>query len=162
MIQRIGMIGTGNMGSAILRGIVEARYIHPSNIIAYDASNKRMRELEEDIPGIGLAADCREVAERADLIILAVKPIYVQDVINEIHSYLNGKAVLSFRDSGPGIPAEIQNKIFTPFFTTKARGTGLGLAVVKKVASRNKAEIVLNSQVGKGTKITLLFNREEK
>ena len=95
MIQRIGMIGTGNMGSAILRGIVEARYIHPSNIIAYDASNKRMRELEEDIPGIGLAADCREVAERADLIILAVKPIYVQDVINEIHSYLNGKAVLS-------------------------------------------------------------------
>ena len=74
----------------------------------------------------------------------------------------NGKAVLSFRDSGPGIPAEIQNKIFTPFFTTKARGTGLGLAVVKKVASRNKAEIVLNSQVGKGTKITLLFNREEK
>lgn len=73
-----------------------------------------------------------------------------------------GKALLSFRDSGPGIPQEIQNKIFTPFFTTKARGTGLGLAVVKKVAIRNKAEIVLTSQVGKGTKITLLFNREEK
>ncbi len=74
----------------------------------------------------------------------------------------NGKALVSFRDSGPGIPAEIQNKIFTPFFTTKARGTGLGLAVVKKVASRNNAEIILNSQEGKGTKITLLFNREEK
>ncbi|MBR4509017.1 MAG: hypothetical protein IKP23_06095 [Elusimicrobiaceae bacterium] len=73
-----------------------------------------------------------------------------------------GKALLSLRDSGPGIPEEIQNKIFTPFFTTKARGTGLGLAVVKKVASRNKAELILNSQVGKGTKITLLFNREEK
>ncbi len=73
-----------------------------------------------------------------------------------------GKALLSLRDSGPGIPDEIQNKIFTPFFTTKARGTGLGLAVVKKVASRNNAELILNSQVGKGTKITLLFNREEK
>lgn len=73
-----------------------------------------------------------------------------------------GKALLSMRDSGPGIPAEIQNKIFTPFFTTKARGTGLGLAVVKKVATRNKAEIILSSKVGKGTKITLLFNREEK
>lgn len=72
------------------------------------------------------------------------------------------KALISFRDSGPGIPQEIQNKIFTPFFTTKARGTGLGLAVVKKVAIRNKAEILLSSQVGKGTKITLLFNREEK
>ncbi len=74
----------------------------------------------------------------------------------------NGKALISFRDSGPGIPQEIQTKIFTPFFTTKARGTGLGLAVVKKVALRNNAEIVLNSIEGKGTKITLLFNREEK
>ena len=74
----------------------------------------------------------------------------------------NGKALLSLRDTGPGIAPEIQNKIFTPFFTTKARGTGLGLAVVKKVATRNKAEIILSSQLGKGTKITLLFNREEK
>lgn len=73
-----------------------------------------------------------------------------------------GKALLSLRDSGPGISPEIQKKIFTPFFTTKARGTGLGLAVVKKVALRNKAEIILSSQVGKGTKITLLFKREEK
>jgi signal transduction histidine kinase len=74
----------------------------------------------------------------------------------------NGKALVSFRDTGPGIPSEIQTKIFTPFFTTKARGTGLGLAVVRKVATRNKAEIILNSIVGKGTKITLLFNKEEK
>jgi len=74
----------------------------------------------------------------------------------------NGKALLSLRDTGPGIPLEIQNKIFTPFFTTKARGTGLGLAVVKKVALRNNAEIVLNSIPGKGTKITLIFKREEK
>lgn len=74
----------------------------------------------------------------------------------------NGKALLSLRDTGPGIPPEIQNKIFTPFFTTKARGTGLGLAVVKKVALRNNAEIVLNSLPGKGTKITLIFKREEK
>lgn len=73
----------------------------------------------------------------------------------------DGKALLSLRDSGPGIAPEVQSKIFTPFFTTKARGTGLGLAVVKKVALRNKAEIVLNSQLGKGTKITLLFKREE-
>ena len=95
MIQQIGMIGTGNMGSAILRGIVEARYIRASMITAFDASSKRMRELEEDIPGVCLAADCREVAEKSDLIILAVKPIYVQEVIDEIHPYVNGKAVLS-------------------------------------------------------------------
>ena len=95
MIQTIGMIGTGNMGSAILRGVVDAGYIRASMITAYDASAKRMRELEEDIPGIHTAQDCREVAENADLIIIAVKPIYVQDVINEIKMDLNGKAVVS-------------------------------------------------------------------
>ena len=95
MISTIGMIGTGNMGSAILRGIVDAEYVKPSQIIAFDANNRRLHELEEDIPGVRIAEDCLEVAERADLIILAVKPIYVNDVIDEIHSALNGKAVLS-------------------------------------------------------------------
>ena len=95
MISTIGMIGTGNMGSAILRGIVEAQYVKASQIVAYDTSSRRLRELEEDIPGVSIAQDCLDVAEKADLIILAVKPIYVKDVIEEIHPALNGKAVLS-------------------------------------------------------------------
>lgn len=95
MIRIIGMIGTGNMGSAILRGIVEAEYVRASQIIAYDTNRKRMRELEEDLPGVMLAADCREVAERADLIILAVKPIMMEEVIGMIRGELHGKAVLS-------------------------------------------------------------------
>ena len=74
MIRTIGMIGAGNMGSAILRGIVEAEYVRASQIIAFDTNRKRMRELEEDLPGVQTASDCLQVAEQADLIILAVKP----------------------------------------------------------------------------------------
>ena len=95
MIRMIGMIGAGNMGSAILRGIVEAEYVRASQIIAYDTNRKKMHELEEDLPGVVLAADCLEVAERADLVILAVKPIFVEEVIRQIHPALHGKAVLS-------------------------------------------------------------------
>ncbi len=95
MIQRIGIIGTGNMGTAILRGIVEAGYIRSSMITAYDASAKRMQEVAEDIPGINLVSCCAEVVESSDLIILAVKPIYVQDVLDEIHDTLGGKSILS-------------------------------------------------------------------
>ena len=95
MIRTIGMIGTGNMGSAILRGIVEAEYVRASQIIAFDTNRKRMRELEEDLPGVALAADCLEVAEQADLIILAVKPIMMKEVIDRIRQGLQGKAVLS-------------------------------------------------------------------
>ncbi len=71
----------------------------------------------------------------------------------------NKNAVLSIRDSGPGIPKDIRDNIFAPFFTTKARGTGLGLAVVKKVAGRNNVQIELVSEEGKGTKISLLFKK---
>lgn len=71
-------------------------------------------------------------------------------------------ASLSVTDSGPGIPEELQEQIFTPFFTTKARGTGLGLAVVRKVCARNKVEFKLKSEVGKGTKMTFVFKLADK
>ena len=95
MIRTIGMIGAGNMGSAILRGIVEAEYVRASQIVAFDTNRKRMRELEEDLPGVITASDCLEVAEQADLIILAVKPIFVEEVIDQIRPALQNKSVLS-------------------------------------------------------------------
>ena len=95
MIHTIGMIGAGNMGSAILRGMIEADYVKPSQLTAYDTNARKMRELQEDIPGISLVQDSRAVAENADLIILAVKPLYVQEVIDEMKPALYGKAVLS-------------------------------------------------------------------
>ena len=91
----IGMIGTGNMGSAILRGIVEAGTVNAQQIVAFDNSSRRIRELEEDLPGIRAARSCLDVAEQADMIILAVKPLYIQEVIDEIRPAVSGKAVIS-------------------------------------------------------------------
>ena len=54
-------------------------------------------------------------------------------------------------DTGPGISEEVRHKMFAPFFTTKARGTGLGLAVVGKAISRHKGKLFIQSEVGKGT-----------
>ena len=101
MIGTIGMIGTGNMGSAILRGIVEADYVKAGQIVAYDTSSRRIRELEEDIPGVICANDCIEVAERSDLIILAVKPIYVQDVLDEIALSISLVVLLTRKMTSP-------------------------------------------------------------
>jgi signal transduction histidine kinase len=58
-------------------------------------------------------------------------------------------------DSGSGIPPDVLDKIFAPFFTTKARGTGLGLAVVRKVIDRHKGRVDVESQVGVGTTFKL-------
>ena len=58
---------------------------------------------------------------------------------------------LDIGDAGNGIPPDVLDKIFAPFFTTKARGTGLGLAVVRKVIDRHRGRVDVESTVGVGT-----------
>ena len=61
------------------------------------------------------------------------------------------------RDNGPGIPKEYQDKIFSPFFTTKSgdQGTGLGLFIVKNIISNHKGTIELNSAATGGTEFII-------
>ncbi len=55
-------------------------------------------------------------------------------------------------DTGVGIPDEMKKKLFTPMFTTKAKGQGLGLAVVKRLVEAQSGSISFESKVGEGTK----------
>lgn len=55
------------------------------------------------------------------------------------------------RDTGPGIPPEVLSRIFDPFYTTRPDGSGLGLAVVKKIAVQHGADIHVESTIGQGT-----------
>jgi len=63
---------------------------------------------------------------------------------------------LSILDDGEGMPEESLNKLFTPFFTTKEFGTGLGLATSRKIAESHGGEIFVESKPGKGTAFMLL------
>ncbi len=54
---------------------------------------------------------------------------------------VNRKTSISFSDTGLGIPPELADKVFEPFFTTREKGTGLGLAVVKNLVEENKGNI---------------------
>ncbi len=63
--------------------------------------------------------------------------------------------VITVQDTGVGIPDEVKAKMFTPLFTTKSKGQGLGLAVVKRLVEALQGNIVFESVAGKGTKFTV-------
>ncbi len=67
------------------------------------------------------------------------------------------QAVLRISDNGPGIPAEIQDKMFEPFFTTKKTGTGLGLAIAYGIMERHKGALKVESAPGQGTAIEVIL-----
>jgi signal transduction histidine kinase len=66
-------------------------------------------------------------------------------------------AVIEVTDNGGGIRPEHREKIFLPFFTTKPTGTGLGMAIVKKLMDLHGGEIEIDSAPGRGTSVRLLL-----
>ncbi len=64
-------------------------------------------------------------------------------------------------DNGPGIRPEDQEKLFTPFFTTKARGSGLGLAVSHKLVEEHGGTLKLSSHYGEGTTVRVTLPAAE-
>ena len=64
-----------------------------------------------------------------------------------------------FSDSGAGMPEDVQEKLFTPFFTTKSGGTGLGLSITQHIISEHKGEIAYESTPGSGTTFSVRLPR---
>jgi two-component system, sporulation sensor kinase E len=75
----------------------------------------------------------------------------------------NSEAVwVSVGDTGGGIPQEQINRIFEPFYTTKKKGTGLGLMIVQRIIRAHSGRIELDSHVGQGTTFRLWLPLHEK
>ena len=80
-----------------------------------------------------------------------------------ISTYVSGEHVCaSFEDTGIGMTPEVKAKVFEPFFTTKdvGEGTGLGMSIVFKIIESHHAKIEIDTEYGKGTKITLILNKK--
>ena len=115
----------------------------------------------------------RFVIKNYDDIMLEVDPAKFRQVIwnlliNSVQATENGQVYIStsleeknyairIEDTGRGIDQDSLLRLFDPFFTTRAGGTGLGLYVVQQIVKSHKATIEYDSIVGKGTVVHLRF-----
>lgn len=86
---KIAIIGAGNMGGALARGLAQGSIIRTSNIYVSNPSTAKLEALKTEYPEIHITTDNCEVATAADIVVLAVKPWKVTEVLNEIKPHLD-------------------------------------------------------------------------
>ncbi|WP_194774426.1 sensor histidine kinase [Pararhodonellum marinum] len=90
--------------------------------------------------------------------IQAVEDAEIKQIILKAYIDENGKIIIEVQDTGRGIEEEALGKIFIPFFTTKKKGSGIGLSLSKQIMRRHKGNIQVSSVLGEGTTFKLIFN----
>ena len=70
--------------------------------------------------------------------------------------------VITVSDTGPGVPDELKEKIFYPFFTTKQTGSGVGLATAQKIVAGHGGVLELDSEAGRGCSFRVRVSIEDE
>lgn len=127
------------------------------NLIQYDKRAKNVfikKDLSPFLPPVVL--DCNQLSQ-----------VFVNLTLNAIDAMSDGGAltvrsmlrgsdiVIQFEDTGTGIPKEDFGRIFDPFYTTKEKGTGLGLAVSYNIIKKMNGTLTIESEAGKGSVFTI-------
>ena len=128
-----------------------------------DATYSLMLEIEPNLPEI--MGDSQSLEQMfINLILNAADAVKVKKGGRiTLKTYAqDGHVVASVEDTGIGIPADIMERVFEPYFTTKdtKHGTGLGMPIIQRIADIHRATISLNSKEGDGTTITIAFPME--
>ncbi len=101
-MKTIGFIGCGNMGGAIIGGIINSGIAQSGDIVVYDKSEQSIKNLKDKYDVI-IAKNEKGVAEKSDILFLAVKPAVIYDVINNIKDAVSDNTVVVSIAAGQSI-----------------------------------------------------------
>ena len=140
--------------------------------------NKLVREtlsLYENLPNdINVDVQLASELPQANLDEGQIKQVLHNIIKNAIEAMPNGGKLqvitgldddiisIEITDTGCGMSEEVKSKLFTPYFTTKQKGTGLGMAIVQRIIEQHDGEINVESQEGVGTTVKILLKSNRK
>ncbi len=127
---KIGFIGTGKMGEALIKGLLYARLVSPENIFASDVDSAKLQLLEKEYR-ISICRDNCTAVVNSDVIIIAVKPAIVPEVLAEIKNSIKKQLIISI---AAGVTIETYENTL-PRGTKVVRVMPNIAAIVKEAAS---------------------------
>ena len=95
-MRQVAIIGGGNMGGAIARGLINAGFLKPTQLFVCDKDRAKLEDLSASLPvEVTYLDSAVDAAEQCDVVLLAVKPIHLPATVEEMRPVLQGKAVIS-------------------------------------------------------------------
>jgi CheY-like chemotaxis protein len=132
-----------------------------ATLLADDLSYALVDESQLETAILNLALNARDAMPDGGLITIETMNAKMVEAQTDLYPDLSPGwyVMVALHDCGRGIPAEDLGKVFEPFFTTKelGKGTGLGLSMVYGFAKQSNGHIVIESERGKGTKVSLFL-----
>lgn len=129
------------------------------NIMGLACENQGIEAVLDLAPDLPLAKAAPELIQQCliNLVKNAVEAMPEGGRLTVRTSFSGAHVLLEVEDTGVGIPADIRDKVFSPFFSTKGKGSGLGLAMIRKTLDDMGGHAELASKPGEGTRVTLLL-----
>jgi two-component system sensor kinase FixL len=129
--------------------------VSTANLLSADPALKGVVVgIEGTIPPIMADAELLQIVF-LNLLVNGAQAMHGHGTIHVTVESRDGSCHITLRDTGLGIPSDVREKIFTPFFTTKARGTGLGLSTAKRIVEAHFGQISITCPPEGGTTVTL-------
>jgi two-component system sensor histidine kinase HydH len=132
---------------------------HALGLMQADIDLKEVRltkNVQSGIPEVMIDRD-QMIQAILNILLNAVEAVNKRGEITVSASTEADNLKITISDTGSGIPEEDLPKVFDPFFTSRKSGTGLGLAIVHKIVENHNGEILVKSEVGRGTTFTILL-----
>lgn len=130
-----------------------------TSLVSEDPAARNIRfEVEGAMPPVVADAKLLKIV-LLNLMLNASQALQNSGTIRTSVGSTEGVCRIMIADNGPGIPVEIRDRIFTPFFTTKSRGTGLGLPTAKRLVDAHHGQIRVDCPPGGGTVVTVELPR---
>lgn len=130
-LKKIGVIGTGNMGTILIESWLEAKVLEPTDLIITNRTLSKAAVIKENHPGIKLAKSAAEIVQHADFIFLCVKPLQIHSLLQDIKHHIK-KDQLLVSITSPLSVAQLEGEVkgpcarFIPSITNRV-GSGVSL-----------------------------------